>query len=232
MKWLLSVDRREPAAVRRYCAWVERLQIVPVPVSKADRIDRWMAFDALLLTGGGDMHPDFYGRPRTDKTRYVDPQRDRFELNLVAECIRLRKPVFGICRGIQVINVAFRGALIQDLPDWFLARNAAPEEHRRMHNEDSLHTIQWSTDTDFGKVFQEVREVNSAHHQAVDPDAIGNGLVVVAQSPAGVIESVVATGIGSPVIGVQWHPERLPFEHPASAQLLRYWQQTAASVEV
>ena len=232
MKWLVSVDRAQPAAARRYCSWVERLDIVAVPVSPADRISQLELFDALLLTGGGDIHPDYYGQAHHATTDGVDSRRDRFEMDLVVEFVKARKPVFGICRGIQLINVAFRGTLIQDVPEWLALTKGVEERHHRIGNQDARHAVRWVNSTELAAVLGQVDEVNSAHHQAVAPDGLGTNLRVAAESPAGVIEAVESVGTGSPVIAVQWHPERLPFEHPASQILLRYWQERAAAARV
>lgn len=228
MKWLVSVDRKQPAAARRYCSWVERLDIVAVPASAGDRVGRADLFDALLLTGGGDVHPEYYGKPLHPTLDGLDPRRDRFELDLVEEFVRARKPIFGICRGIQVINVAFRGVLIQDVAEW-LAENKLPaERHHRIRNEDARHSVRWVPNTDLAAALGHVNEINSAHHQAVAPDGLGVNLRVAALSPAGIIEAVESVGLAGGILAVQWHPERLPFEHPASQTLLRYWQQRAA----
>lgn len=228
MKWLLSVDLKQRAAVQRYCAWVRQLDIEPVVASFWHYPKKCETMNALLLCGGGDVHPIFYGERLLSEAENVVARRDRFELDLVAEFLRMRKAVFGICRGIQVINVALRGGLIQDVERWLREARGAVEQHRRIGDRDSEHPIIWDPSCALAQALNGVSEVNSAHHQAVHPERLGNNVRVAAWSPGGIIEAITVEGAPSPVVGVQWHPERLPPNHSASANLLRYFQQLAA----
>lgn len=152
---------------------------------EAGRISREMAaaHTALLLSGGGDMHPAFYGQPLTH-SKSIDINRDRLELCMLEAFLTLRKPVLGICRGLQVINVYFGGTLLQHM-----------DGHSQTDDKDSLHIVEW-----LGKTV----EVNSAHHQAVD--SLGKGLSVSAVSSDGIIEAVSHDSL--PIHAYQWHPER------------------------
>ena len=151
--------------------------------------------DALLLPGGGDMEPWRYGQSNT-ASRGLEPERDTAELMLLERFTAAGKPVLGICRGIQVINVFFGGTLCQDLPG-----------HAATDGKDSFHTV-CTARSPLLAVCGPVCRVNSAHHQAVD--ALGRGLRAIQWAEDGAVEAVCHDCL--PVWGVQWHPERLPGE--------------------
>lgn len=156
--------------------------------------------DGLLLPGGGDVEPWRYGQSNT-ASRGLDPERDRAELALLALASREGRPVLGICRGMQVINVFFGGTLIQDLPG-----------HSQVAGADRVHPVR--TAPSFLDAFSG-SEVNSAHHQAVD--RLGEGLTALQWSAEGVVEAVGHRSL--PVWGVQWHPER----YPGGGQVFRFF---------
>lgn len=149
------------------------------------------ACDGLLLPGGGDIHPRFYSAPWED-CRNVDEARDLRELGLAASYFAAGKPILGICRGLQVLNVVLGGTLLQDV-----------EGHGQIGGADSLHETRAAGFVRelYGPRFA----VNTAHHQAVD--RLGQGLQAVQWTADGVVEA--AAHSTAPVWGVQWHPERL-----------------------
>ena len=151
--------------------------------------------DALLLPGGGDMEPWRYGQSNT-ASRGLEPERDTAELMLLERFTAAGKPVLGICRGIQVINVFFGGTLCQDLPG-----------HSAVDGHDSFHTVRTAR-SPLLAVCGPLCRVHSAHHQAAD--APGRGLRAVQRAEDGAVEAVCHDCL--PVWGVQWHPERLPGE--------------------
>ena len=146
----------------------------------------------LLLPGGGDMEPWRYGRANT-ASRGLEPERDRAELELLERFAAEGRPVLGICRGLQVINVFFGGTLIQDLPG-----------HSAVGNRDRLHLVNAAPEG-FGRLWGDRPVVNSAHHQAVE--RLGEGLRAVQWAMDGTVEGLVHKTL--PVWAVQWHPERL-----------------------
>lgn len=152
-------------------------------------VQKW---DALILPGGGDLEPWRYGRENT-ASRGLEPRRDQEELELLAEFTAAGKPVLGICRGMQVINVFFGGSLLQDIPG-----------HSALDSGDRLHTLR-ETPSALPPLLEKV--VNSAHHQAAD--RLGSGLRAAQWAPDGVVEGICHERL--PVWGVQWHPERLVF---------------------
>ena len=156
--------------------------------------------DALLLPGGGDMEPWRYGQDNI-ACRNLEPARDALELELLERFTALRKPILGICRGMQSVNVFFGGTLLQDIPG-----------HSQIQGADRLHAVRTSPGV-FAAL--DAVSVNSAHHQAVDK--LGDGLRAEQWAPDGVIEALRHADL--PVWGVQWHPERL--DNPAGERLFR-----------
>jgi putative glutamine amidotransferase len=157
--------------------------------------------DGLLFTGGGDVEPARYGVAQSSETGGVDVERDRAEVELVAEAEATGIPVLAVCRGIQIVNVARGGTLIQHLPE------VTTEPHLvidRPH--DLVHAVRVDPDSELRLILgaDEVR-VNSLHHQAVD--RVGEDLRAVAWAEDGTIEAVEDRR--SRIIGVQWHPEQL-----------------------
>ena len=148
--------------------------------------------DGLLLPGGGDVDPRWYGQENTASMN-IDDELDEKELAAVRFFAEKGRPVLGICRGCQVLNVAFGGTLHQDIPG-----------HRRVNNTDSLHYAGTKDDM-LVSLYEERFIVNSAHHQALD--ALGEGLYAVQWADDGIVEAVRHEAL--PVLGVQWHPERL-----------------------
>jgi putative glutamine amidotransferase len=173
------------------------------------------SFDALLLGGGGDVDPARYGRDRLENgTLEIDADRDRIDFALFEEARRTGAPVLGICRGLQVVNVALGGTLVQDIP----AERPSEVVHARGSDQKTRldHTVSVAPRTRLAAFASgpEVR-VNSRHHQAIEN--VAPGLSVSGTSPDGLAEAVEAQN-GAWVVAVQWHPENLP-EDPVSRRL-------------
>ena len=130
--------------------------------------------------------------------------------------------MLGICRGLQIVQVALGGRLIQHVPDLV---NPADERHSQNAGQDSIHALTWRSKLPMAAVLEgRATECNSSHHQAADPSALGQGLAVAATSACGIIEALeMAMDDGRFVSCVQWHPERLTPDHPASGALRGYW---------
>jgi len=216
MKWLLTVTPGTEAS-GRYAAWIRSVgvesDLVGARFGSAGDPGR---YSALLLTGGGDVNPSRYGQKPHAETQDINDERDTLEMELIQSFLKTGKPVFGVCRGIQVLNVALGGKLIQHIPTFLGNR----ELHLASGTVDARHTIRLQGESELVSALREVCEVNSTHHQAVDPGAVGRGLQIVAVSPAGIIEAVEGRGLASVVLAVQWHPERLAPADPASEKLL------------
>jgi putative glutamine amidotransferase len=157
--------------------------------------------DALLLSGGGDVHPSEYGQEPRASLDSVDRHRDRIELRALQTAMGSGKRVLGICRGAQLLAVATGGSLIQDLPaEGYFGH--ADESHDRGYA-----TLRHGIKTEVGSCAESavagLAEVNSHHHQAIRD--VGNTLTATAWSHDGIIEAVEAPGL----LGLQWHPESL-----------------------
>jgi putative glutamine amidotransferase len=181
------------------------IPVILVPVD-ADEIDDVLdRVDGLLFTGGGDISPAAYGAEPEESVRGISIERDTFEFELVRRAQERKMPIMGICRGMQVINVALGGTLIQDLPshtgvhDHDVAGEGVYEPHLQAKVEDGtrLSTV----------VGPGLHAINSIHHQAVDE--LGEGLSVVASAIDGTIEAIDHDDLDWPFIAVQWHPEFL-----------------------
>lgn len=168
--------------------------------------------DGLLISGGGDIRPDRYGDSDVHpKTYGIHDGRDELELALVREAIRRDMPVLCICRGIQVLNVALGGTLIQDIPDQYSPEIAHAQQERGIRKEDPGHSVRVISGSLLQRTYDsDTIEVNSFHHQAIR--GLGAGLVVNAVAPDGIIESVSLPNC-SWVLGVQWHPEMMFRDH-------------------
>ncbi len=148
--------------------------------------------DALLLTGGGDIHPRFYGQPIAHAAD-IDEARDLRELALTHAFIARSAPIFGICRGLQVINVAFGGTLRQHI-----------DGHGQVNGIGRLHETR-TDDALLRSLYGAHFTVNSAHHQSVG--RLGTSLHAVQWADDGTVEALRHATL--PVFAVQWHPERL-----------------------
>jgi len=185
-------------------------------LSAAARDALWSRLDGLVLTGGGDVEPSRFGEPPHPKTMLVSPARDGLELELVDRALRDDVPMFAICRGLQVLNVALGGTLHQHVPDVY--RDEI--EHAQKDKRDvATHDVKvLAEDTRLGAIVgaSELR-VNSFHHQAIA--RLGRDLREVAWAPDRVIEAVEHTDRERFVVAVQWHPEDL-VGHDAAARAL------------
>jgi putative glutamine amidotransferase len=196
-----------------------------LPSVEPDTAAAYLArIDGLLLTGGDDVDPSCYGRDPHPELGEVDPARDRFEVALVRGARAAGTPVLGICRGIQLLNAAFGGTLVQDVPSE--VTGAIQHQQRTVTMGEYGHALAAVPGTRFARIAgAESFRVNSYHHQAVD--RVADGLVVTARSPDGIVE-----GLEDPahpfLEAVQWHPERLP-EDRVTVRLLRAFVEAAAA---
>jgi putative glutamine amidotransferase len=165
--------------------------------------------DGIVLSGGPDPDPVLFGEEPWHRNRIADPARDSYEIGLTQAALQAGIPVLGICRGIQVINIAAGGDIYHDLP--------AQVEPVLEHVQDApswypTHSVEIHEGTYLRKAFAKpVVRVNSNHHQAVR--RVGPGFVEAARSSDGVVEAIEAHG-GTFAIGVQWHPEKMRAHDP------------------
>ncbi len=189
---------------KNYIRAIEEHGGIPLPLYPGISDFKLDKIDGLLLTGGGDIHPDYFGQEWHPSLKYVSEDRDELELPLCQEAIEADLPVFGICRGIQIMSVAMGGSLYQDVP----SQIEEPLIHPAIsYGDDAQHEIEIDPNSRLSKLVEKnTDEVNSAHHQAVDE--IGEGFVVTAKSADGVIEAMENPSKQF-VLGVQYHPERM-----------------------
>lgn len=160
-------------------------------------------FDGFVFTGGADIDPKLYGHTEIKECGEINEKRDTVEMALLSRLIRLDKPILGICRGMQMINVASGGTLYQDLP----SQLQTVLEHSKMkHIKKMIHEVYIQPNTRLSQIVRKPEMlVNSVHHQAIKE--LGRGLIVNAISPDNVIEGI--EGENAKILGVQWHPEHI-----------------------
>jgi putative glutamine amidotransferase len=197
--------------VRTNAAYVRALEtagLVPLILPPLDASHAERALDAasgLVLTGGEDVAPWRYGESPHDALGTVNESRDAWELALTAAARGRGLPTLAICRGIQVLNVALGGTLVQDIATQCpSALPHAPKGARSTR----VHEVQIASGSRLAEVLAAERlTVNSAHHQSIA--RVADGLRVVARAPDGIIEGAEWTGDNWWALGVQWHPEEL-----------------------
>jgi putative glutamine amidotransferase len=182
--------------------------LIPLSMTGDDLRALYARLDGVLLPGGGDIDPAYFNQARHPRLGDVDEERDRVELAFARYALEDGKPLLGVCRGMQVMNVALGGSLYQDLPSEYggvLLRHAHPVgEFPREH---LAHPVRVEEESRLARVLgSPIVQVNSRHHQAVK--RVGEGLVATAHAPDGVIEGVEKPGHPF-ALGVQWHPENL-----------------------
>lgn len=167
--------------------------------------------DGLILTGGPDISPELYGAVPHSLTYSCSPKRDRFELSVAQEALNRDIPILGICRGMQIINLALGGDLIQDISDE-TGSVIAHNDPKRPRNV-LAHEVKIELDSMLYKIVgQNLLNVNSLHHQAIGKQ--GENVKITARSMDDVIEGIEIPGLQF-AVGIQWHPESLWEQSPA-----------------
>lgn len=176
---------------------------IPSNIAKSSLNDLVRKIDGLLLSGGDDVNPLLFNEEPHVNMGEVDPYRDELELEVTKIALESKKPILGICRGMQVINIVSGGGIIQDIPSqisgaighkqrgprFFLSHKVSIQEGTLLHN-----------------LFRTIEEsVNSFHHQAIDE--LGDDLIVNCLSKDGIIEGIESKD--GKILAVQWHPENL-----------------------
>lgn len=172
----------------------------------------------ILFTGGPDIHPFYFGEETQRFCGNVSVKRDTLELMLLKLGMEMKKPILGICRGIQLLNIGLGGDIYQDIPSQF--KEEFPIAHSQPFGyEIPSHTVTVTEGTLLSRLVQaDVLKVNSMHHQAVRN--VAPGLVPSAHAPGGLVEAVELPGYPF-LLGVQWHPEYLWEADEAAMRLFR-----------
>lgn len=196
--------------------------IVPYGAAEEDYAQLAEMLDGFLFSGGMDAQPSLFHEETLDGCGAATPDRDRMELILYQEILKRRKPILGICRGIQMMNVAQGGSLWQDIPKYFPGR--LPNGMALAHQQPSEgETVSHKVDVTEGSLLYKLVGgkqiwVNSFHHQAVKEAAPGT--IVTGRSSDGLIEALEMPGYGF-WLGVQWHPEYMAHKDETAAGLFR-----------
>ncbi|MBP2623818.1 gamma-glutamyl-gamma-aminobutyrate hydrolase family protein [Streptococcus oricebi] len=168
------------------------------------------SIDQLILTGGQNVHPQFYGENKTIDSDDYDLERDRFELALLEETLRQDKPVMGVCRGMQLLNVAFGGSLNQHI-----------DNHWQGLPFGTSHSIQAQEKSTIERLFGAESRINSVHHQSVK--RLASGFKATAFDPRDTTIEAIESTDSHRIIGLQWHPEFLINEEKGNIELFQYF---------
>lgn len=173
----------------------QALAALSIPCKTTLSLSEIRACDGLLLPGGGDITPAFFGQKNAG-SKNIDTELDIIQLQALEQAVLYEKPVFGICKGMQIINVFFGGTIVQHMKD------AKIHEYR---DGDQMHDTIIVPDTFLHNIYGDTLRVNSAHHQCLDK--LGNDLLLAQYAePSPTPEAICHKTL--PIYGVQWHPER------------------------
>ena len=214
------VDKQQILLKDTYTSAILRAGGLPVilpPVNEESVIDALLdSIDGLLLSGGGDVDPSCYGDERIPECGESTPLRDAFELSITRKACARRMPIFGICRGAQILCVAYGGKLIQDIPTVLgvpFEMHRQEEPYSQLQHE--VHLVKGGLLNQITQ--QECIKTNSMHHQAVQ--VTGGSLTIDARSAEGIVEAIYDTQ-NDAIFGVQFHPEYITHEPESCAKAL------------
>jgi putative glutamine amidotransferase len=216
---------------QRYYHAVASAGAAPVLIPLLDDLDTLRAIyervDGILIPGGVDVDPAAFGESAHERLGRIDPARDRVEIQLVKWAVEDGKPVLGLCRGLQVINVALGGTLYQDLDAEF--PNAIKHDYFPTYGYSRDHLAHEVTVEPGSRMRHALTSsavpVNSMHHQGIK--ALASSLAASAIAPDGLIEAAEST-TDSYLVGVQWHPEVFELAEPSAGVLFTDFVQAAA----
>lgn len=161
-------------------------------------------FDGLVITGGCDINPTFYCEKPLNENDDFFSRLDDFEITLIKSFYKKNKPILGICRGLQIINVCFGGSLYQDINSELNLNHNPFDYDENKNDQDFVHKVNFNDDGLLQNIFGKEYGVNSYHHQAIKK--LADGFLIEASSDDGIIEAI---SLKKDIIAVQWHPEKL-----------------------
>lgn len=182
--------------------------------------------DGIIIAGGNDIDTLLYNERPLGKLGKIYPQRDELDIYLIKKAIEKNVAILGICRGIQIINVAFGGSLIQDIPSEkiYLSHDILTNERYR-----PAHYIKIEKGSILSTVYGKETMVNSYHHQSVK--TLGDGLKAVAWSEDGICEAIELEDDDKFLLAVQWHPEMMALEDEKSIELFKLFINNTKKME-
>ncbi|MBV7508445.1 gamma-glutamyl-gamma-aminobutyrate hydrolase family protein [Bacillus sp. sid0103] len=184
--------------------------------------------DGIILSGGEDVDPNLFGQEPHHNLGPTTPERDLAEIAIVKYALENNIPLLAICRGVQILNVALGGTLIQDIPSQV---NDSIQHSQKIERSRDTHWVTLSTNSKLFEIIGSERvRVNSLHHQAIDK--VANDLCVVAQSSDGIVEAVEYIHPTTFTVGVQWHPESMANKDLAMNNLFKEFISSSAKVPV
>ncbi|MER5221035.1 gamma-glutamyl-gamma-aminobutyrate hydrolase family protein [Streptomyces flaveus] len=172
--------------------------LLPVGGSSEEAVQLAASLHGLMIAGGSDVHPDRYGQPPHAASGPFDPERDAWEVALLRAVLEAGLPVFGICRGMQLLNIVLGGTLTQHLPD-----TVGSDVHNPTRDRFGLHRVRTAPDSRLHQVIGAEADVPTYHHQAVD--VVAPDLTATAWAEDGTVEAIEDSS--GRILGVQWHPE-------------------------
>jgi putative glutamine amidotransferase len=200
--------------------------MAPVTLDEREMRALYELCSGVLLAGGGDVDPAEFHEPAHEKIGRIDPVRDRAEFAVSRWAMAEDKPLFGICRGIQALDVALGGTLVQDIPSQWQSNLRHNGHYEGARRDEVLHTVTVEPGTRAWQILgQSEVGVNSFHHQAVK--RVAEGFVITARSSDGIIEAMEHPGKRF-AVAVQWHPEEMSSSRQDMLNLFVTFVQAAA----
>src|ERR1051326_7443836 len=207
---MITIGITDCSKWKNYRDWFASENIEVIKLSpKQNNFSDLEKCDGIVLSGGEDVHPKYYGKPSYGKKRKelkleVNERRDEFELKVIDKAVKNKKPILGICRGLQIANVYFKGTLIPDLS------GKTKNRHSKADGYDQTHEVKVKEGSCLSAIMHSANgTINSAHHQSAD--RIGRGLKVTATDAEGIVEAIEWKNPKNKpfLLLVQWHPERM-----------------------